>query len=46
MSKVGKKVRVAEGIYTRLDTKNEISYYINYRDEFGKNKWLMIGKRL
>ena len=45
MSKVGKKVRVAEGIYTRLDTKNEISYYINYRDEFGKNKWLMIGKK-
>ena len=44
MSQVGKKVRVAEGIYKRLDTKGELSYYINYRDEFGKNKWLMIGK--
>lgn len=45
MSEVGKKVRVAEGIYKRLDTKGELSYYINFRDEFGKNKWLMIGRK-
>lgn len=45
MSQIGKKVRVAEGIYKRLDTKGELSYYINYRDEFGKNKWVMIGKK-
>ena len=38
MSRVGKKIRVAEGIYTRLDIKNEISYYINYRINFLKSK--------
>jgi hypothetical protein len=31
-------------VYKRIDTKGELTYYMNYRDEFGKNKWSMIGK--
>jgi integrase len=45
MSIVGKKIRVSEGIYKRVDKKGEMSYYINYRDEFGKNKWSCVGKK-
>ena len=45
MRNTRKRERVATGIYKRVDAKGEIIYDINYRDEFGKNKFLMIGKK-
>ena len=45
MRNTRKRERIATGIYKRVNAKGEIIYDINYRDEFGKNKFLMIGKK-
>ncbi len=40
-----KRVRVAEGIYTRIDAKNELTYIITYRDISKKLKFETVGKK-
>ncbi len=45
MRNTRKRERVATGIYKRVDAKGEIIYDINYRDDFGKNKFLKMGKK-
>ena len=45
MRNTRKRERVATGIYKRIDAKGEIIYDINYRDEFGKNKFLKVGRK-
>jgi len=42
--KIGKR-RVGEGIYERTDAKGIITFYVSFRDEFGKQKWLKVGKK-
>ncbi len=41
----GKRVRVTEGVYTRIDAKNELTYIITYRDRFKKLKFETVGKK-
>ena len=45
MRNTRKRERVATGIYKRVNARGEIIYDINYRDEFGKNKFLKVGKK-
>ncbi|BAF73234.1 tyrosine-type recombinase/integrase [Sulfurovum sp. NBC37-1] len=45
MRNTRKRERVATGIYKRIDAKGEIIYDINFRDEFGKNKFLKVGRK-
>ena len=40
-----KRTRVATGVYTRTDSKGHVIFDINYRDEFGKNKFLKVGRK-
>ena len=40
-----KRERIAEGIYKRVDTKGILTYYISYKDPFGKLIWEKIGKK-
>jgi len=39
------RIRIGEGIYKRFDTKNVLTYYITYMDNYGKLKWEKIGKK-
>ncbi len=45
MKSTRKRVNVATGVYTRTDSKGQVIYDINYRDEFGKNKFLKVGRK-
>jgi integrase len=40
-----KRERIAEGIYKRVDTKGILTYYISYKDQFGKLIWEKVGKK-
>lgn len=42
--KIGKR-RVGEGIYERTDAKGAITFYVSFRDIYGKQKWLKVGKK-
>ena len=42
--KIGKRL-VGTGIYERTDAKGGITFYVTFRDEFGKQKWLKVGKK-
>jgi len=39
------KVRIAEGVYRRVDKKNILTYYISYTDNSGKLRWERVGKK-
>ena len=45
MRNTRKRERVATGVYRRIDSKGEVIYDINYRDEFGKNKFVKVGRK-
>lgn len=40
-----KRRRISEGIYERIDTKNEVTYYITYTDQMKKLIWEKVGKK-
>ena len=40
-----KRVRIAEGVYKRVDSKGVLTYYITYTDNYGKLKWEKVGKK-
>ena len=42
---VGKRIRIAEGIYKRLDTKGNLTYSITFTDKFGKLIWKTVGRK-
>lgn len=40
-----KRIHIAEGIYQRTDSKNQITFYITYTDLAKKLKWVKVGKK-
>lgn len=40
-----KRIRIAEGIYQRTDSKNQITFYITYTKRDKKLKWEKVGKK-
>ena len=40
-----KRIRIAEGVYKRTDTKGILTYYISYTDNVGKLRWERVGKK-
>ena len=40
-----KRIRIAEGIYQRTDSKNQVTFYITYTTQNKKLKWETIGKK-
>ena len=45
MRNTRKRIRVAEGVYKRVTANGETVFDINYRDEFGKNKFIKVGRK-
>ena len=40
-----KRIRIAEGVYKRTDTKGVLTYYISYTDNSKRVRWERVGKK-